>query len=94
MYLVRYPHVNSNHSVETHNSAGGNHTFQLTHNDYMLSGDAPANTEQRNFVQKCLYSPENGLEEVRQFYESTTAKLLRQHSRKIGESYQVDIVRE
>ncbi|KAH7009651.1 heme peroxidase family protein [Ilyonectria destructans] len=72
----------------------GNHTFQLTHHDYMLSGEAPANTEQRNFVQKCLYSPENGLEEVRQFYEAITAKLLRQHSRKIGESYQVDIVRD
>ncbi|RFU32995.1 hypothetical protein B7463_g3353, partial [Scytalidium lignicola] len=71
----------------------GNHTFQLIHHDYMLSGDAPANTEQRDFVRQCLYSPQNGLEEVRQFYETITAKLFRQHSRKIGESYQVDIVR-
>ncbi|EFY88096.1 heme peroxidase family protein [Metarhizium acridum CQMa 102] len=70
----------------------GNHTFQLTHHDYMLSGDAPANTEQRHFVQKCLYSPENGLEEVKQFYESITAKLIRQHSHKIGESHQMDIL--
>ncbi|KAG8417322.1 hypothetical protein J3459_012415 [Metarhizium acridum] len=72
----------------------GNHTFQLTHHDYMLSGDAPANTEQRHFVQKCLYSPENGLEEVKQFYESITAKLIRQHSHKVGESHQMDIVRD
>ncbi|KAH8800451.1 heme peroxidase family protein [Xylogone sp. PMI_703] len=72
----------------------GDHTFQLTHHDYMLSGDAPANSEQRDFVKQCLYSPEDSLEEVRQFYESITAKLFRQHSRKIGESYQVDIVRD
>ncbi|KAJ3453403.1 hypothetical protein MRS44_017650 [Fusarium solani] len=72
----------------------GNHTFQLTHHDYMLSGDALANAEQRQFVKQCLYSPEKGLEEVRQFYESITATLLRQHGRKIGESYQVDIVRD
>jgi hypothetical protein len=31
---------------------------------------------------------------VRHFYESITAELFRQHSRKVGESYQVDIVRE
>ncbi|KAF4332293.1 Psi-producing oxygenase A [Fusarium beomiforme] len=72
----------------------GNHTFQLTHHDYMLSGDTPANTEQRGFVKQCLYSPESGLEEVRRFYESITAELFRQHSRKVGESYQVDIVRD
>ncbi|EXK24073.1 hypothetical protein FOMG_19185 [Fusarium oxysporum f. sp. melonis 26406] len=72
----------------------GNHTFQLTHHDYMLSGDTPTNTEQRGFVKQCLYSPESGLEEVRHFYESITAELFRQHSRKVGESYQVDIVRD
>ncbi|SCO78474.1 related to Psi-producing oxygenase A [Fusarium oxysporum] len=72
----------------------GNHTFQLTHHDYMLSRDTPANTEQRGFVKQCLYSPEGGLEEVRHFYESITAELFRQHSRKVGESYQVDIVRD
>ncbi|KAK2923217.1 hem peroxidase, animal-type [Fusarium oxysporum f. sp. vasinfectum] len=72
----------------------GNHTFQLTHHDYMLSGDTPANTEQRGFVKQCLYSPESGLEEVRHFYESITAELFRQHSRKVGEFYQVDIVKD
>ncbi|CAH0021704.1 unnamed protein product [Clonostachys rhizophaga] len=72
----------------------GNHTFQLTHHGYMLSGDTPADTEQRNFVKGCLYSPEKGLEEVRQFYESITAKLIRRNSRNIGESYQVDIVKD
>ncbi|KAH7112773.1 heme peroxidase family protein [Dactylonectria estremocensis] len=69
----------------------GPHTFQLTHHDYMLSGDSPANARQRVVVQDCLYSPENGLEEVRRFYEETTTKLIRQNSRKIGDSYQVDV---
>jgi hypothetical protein len=60
----------------------------------MLSGDSPANARQRVVVQDCLYSPKNGLEEVRRFYEETTAKLIRQNSRKIGDSYQVDVVKE
>ncbi|KAK2469200.1 hypothetical protein H9L39_19181 [Fusarium oxysporum f. sp. albedinis] len=72
----------------------GPHTFQLTHHDYMLSGDSPANARQRVVVQDCLYSPENGLEEVRRFYEETTTKLIRQNSRKIGNSYQVDVVKD
>ncbi|KAL4724429.1 hypothetical protein ACLX1H_009043 [Fusarium chlamydosporum] len=61
----------------------GQHTFQLTHHDYMLSGDSPANAQQRTEVQKCLYSPENGLEQVKQFYEQVTANLIRQNSRRI-----------
>ncbi|KAL4894294.1 heme peroxidase [Aspergillus ambiguus] len=72
----------------------GPHTFQLTHHDYMLSGDSTADTNQRVFVGKCLYSPEDGLDEVRQFYEDATSKLLQQYSRKLGPYYQVDIVRD
>jgi hypothetical protein len=95
MCHVRYPGTSiSEFSSVAHNSAGGDHTFQLTKHDYMLSGDTPSNSEQRDFVQQCLYSPESALKEVREFYESTTAKLFRQHSRKVGESYQVDIVRQ
>ncbi|KAK4235700.1 Psi-producing oxygenase A [Achaetomium macrosporum] len=72
----------------------GPHTFQLTQHDYMLSGDTPANTCQRVLVKECLYSPKDGLDQVRRFYETTTAKLIRQQSRKIGDSYQIDIVRD
>ncbi|KAL5603616.1 hypothetical protein FOVSG1_006366 [Fusarium oxysporum f. sp. vasinfectum] len=72
----------------------GQHTFQLTHHDYMLSGDSPANAQQRTEVQKCLYSPENGLEQVKQFYEQVTANLIRQNSRRIGGSYQIDVVKD
>lgn len=60
----------------------------------MLSGDSPANAQQRTEVQKCLYSPENGLEQVKQFYEQVTANLIRQNSRRIGGSYQIDVVKE
>jgi hypothetical protein len=60
----------------------------------MLSGDSSANAEQRAFVKDCLYKPTNGLDEVRQFYEDVTLELLHQWSRKLGSSYQVDIVRE
>lgn len=60
----------------------------------MLSGDKPANTEQRNFVKGCLYKPENALDEVRSFYEKTTTDLIRKYSRKLGNSYQLDVVKE
>ncbi|PKK42132.1 hypothetical protein CI102_14625 [Trichoderma harzianum] len=72
----------------------GPHTFQLIHHDYMLSSDTPANAQQRTKVQKCLYSPENGLEQVKQFYEQVTANLIRQNSRRIGGSYQIDVVKD
>ncbi|KAJ5670081.1 uncharacterized protein N7477_005444 [Penicillium maclennaniae] len=72
----------------------GLHTFEVTHHDYMLSGDSAANTEQRRFVNECLYEPKSMLEEVRQLYESITTDLLRGHSRKLENSYQVDIVRD
>jgi len=76
------------------NLKGGKHTSELTHHDYMLSGDTVANTQQRLFVRECLYKPEHGLDEVRQFYESITTTLIRKHSHKLGGSYQMDIVAE
>ncbi|SPO05473.1 related to Psi-producing oxygenase A [Cephalotrichum gorgonifer] len=70
----------------------GKHTSEVTHHDYMLSGDAPANAQQRVSVKRCLYEPQNALNEVRQFYESATECVLRERSRKLGDTYQVDIV--
>ncbi|KAE8166073.1 heme peroxidase [Aspergillus tamarii] len=72
----------------------GPHTYQLTQHDYMLSGDSSENAQQRVLVKDCLYRPTDCLEEVRKFYESVTMDLLRQHSRKLGSTYQVDIVRD
>lgn len=60
----------------------------------MLSGDSPADAKQRDLVKECLYKPEKGLDEVRQFYESVTTDLIRQRSLKLGRSYHLDIVRE
>lgn len=60
----------------------------------MLSGDSQANGRQRETVKKCLYAPKDGLTQVREFYETTTAKYIRQYSHKIGKSYSIDIVKE
>jgi hypothetical protein len=60
----------------------------------MLSGDSIADSQQREFVKRCLFKPQNALEEVRKFYEALTSSLIRRCSRKIGESYQVDAVSE
>ncbi|KAL2872843.1 peroxidase/cytochrome P450 family protein [Aspergillus lucknowensis] len=72
----------------------GEHTFQLTQHDYMLSGDSTANANQRTFVSERLYRPPDGLEQVQRFYESITSDLIRRNSRKVGNSYQLDIVRD
>ena len=79
---------------KAYSPTGGKHTYEMTHHDYMLSGDASANAQQRVFVRECLYKPERGLEEVRQYYESTTTNFIHQYARKLGGSYQVDIVAE
>ncbi|CRK31341.1 hypothetical protein BN1723_015743 [Verticillium longisporum] len=82
------------HNQEQFRVPWGSHTFQLIKHDYMLSGDSPANARQRETVKKCLYAPKDGLDQVRQFYEATTARFIRQYSHKMGKSYQVDIVRD
>jgi linoleate 10R-lipoxygenase len=60
----------------------------------MLSGDKPSNTAQREFIKEKMYRPDDTLTEVREFYEKTTAKLIKQNARKLGSSYQIDIVQE
>lgn len=72
----------------------GEHTYQLTGHDYMLSGDKPSNTEQRNEVQEAMYRPEDTLEQVRTFYETVTEDLIRKNKKKLGNSYQIDIVKD
>lgn len=74
--------------------SGGPHTFQLTGHDYMLSGDTKANACQRETVKKCLYSPKDGMAQVRKFYENATTAYIQKSSYKFGTSFEVDIVRE
>ncbi|KUI64277.1 Psi-producing oxygenase A [Cytospora mali] len=72
----------------------GDHTYQLTGHDYMLSGDKPANDKQRNEVREALYRPSHTLEDVRNFYEIVTADLIRKNKRRLGQVYQIDIVKD
>ncbi|KAB2572892.1 Psi-producing oxygenase A [Lasiodiplodia theobromae] len=72
----------------------GEHTYQLTGHDYMLSGDKPSNTEQRKEVQEAMYRPADTLVEVRKFYETVTQDLIRKNKRKMGNVYQIDIVKD
>ncbi|KAK9319208.1 fatty acid oxygenase, partial [Lipomyces orientalis] len=65
----------------------GKRTYDMIEHDYMLSGDAPANTEQRKFVTNALYSPENAMEEVAVFCERITSNLLHDRSRKLRHSF-------
>ncbi|KAL3479234.1 heme peroxidase [Aspergillus californicus] len=72
----------------------GAHTFQLTRHDYMLSGDSAANAAQGDFVLGALYKPADALQQVQRLYESVTTDLIHRNSRKLGASYQIDIVRD
>jgi hypothetical protein len=73
----------------------GPHTFYLTHHDYMLSGDAPANTAQRKEIQNDMYCPVNGLAQVQRFYEDLTTQLVVARSERLrGEWYQLDACRD
>lgn len=72
----------------------GDHTYQLTGHDYMLSGDKPANAQQRKEVQEALYRPEDTLGDVRRFYETVTTDLIRKNRRLLGQVYQIDIVKD
>ncbi|KAK9321368.1 cytochrome P450 [Lipomyces orientalis] len=79
-------------SLFTDDVIGGKRTYEMIEHDYMLSGDAPANTEQRKFVTNALYSPEKGMREVAVFCERITSNLLHDRSRKLRHSFWVDAV--
>ncbi|CZT05989.1 related to Psi-producing oxygenase A [Rhynchosporium agropyri] len=64
--------------------------------DFALSGDNPANESSRNLIKRGLY-PKDWRYEVKEFYDETTAKLLKKYGFKVpGKEnvYQVDIVRD
>lgn len=77
------------------NATGGEHIYQLTGHDTMLSGDGPANTKQRKEVNAAMYKPQDTLEVVRNFYETVTTDLIEKNKRKLdNKTYQIDIVKE
>lgn len=60
----------------------------------MLSGDGKFFEERRNQMKQCLYQDGWHLK-IKEFYESTTLKLLKQWSSNVGgTTNQVDIVRD
>ncbi|KAL4933358.1 heme peroxidase [Aspergillus undulatus] len=73
---------------------GGDHILKLTKRDYMLGGDALANAEQRTYMAERMYRPTDAIEQIKQFYENITADLIWRTSKKLGDSYQVDLVRD
>ncbi|KAF2447352.1 heme peroxidase [Karstenula rhodostoma CBS 690.94] len=61
--------------------------------DFMLAGDGPKNAISRSLMSKALYVP--GWEaEIRSYYATKTAALLKTRSAKIADFHQVDIIRD
>lgn len=60
----------------------------------MLSGDSPANALQKESVKDAVYGPQHGLEEIREYYENITTRLILKNSHKLGDFYQLDVVKE
>lgn len=61
--------------------------------DFMLSGDTPFHTKQKQLMGASLYR-DQWHQQIKDFYEYITLKLLHQHSCKIAGRNQVDITRE
>lgn len=73
----------------------GAHTTYLTGHDYMLSGDKPANAEQKAEIHQALYCPVNWKKEIRRFYEALTTQLIEIKSDKLRDQwYQLDACRD
>ncbi|KAF2405392.1 fatty acid oxygenase [Trichodelitschia bisporula] len=60
---------------------------------FMLSGDTPAHSKQREIMSKSLYR-DNWHRDVKKFYEYITLKLLHEKSYKIGGKHFVDVTRD
>jgi len=72
----------------------GPHIYEISGHDYMLSGDQPSNYQEKVEFEKCLYGPENGVEEIGKFCEVTAWKMLKEKSYSAGKGFRVDAVRE
>lgn len=60
----------------------------------MLGWDNDASIKQHKAVANALYSPNKGLEQMRQYYETITNDLIHRNSHKLRDSYQLDAVRD
>ena len=73
----------------------GDHISILLHGKpFMLSGDGPRFTDQHKNIGGAIYSPKNHKKEIFDYFESTTAKLLKKRGYELGDKWRVDAVRE
>lgn len=61
--------------------------------DFMLAGDTSLHADQRKLMGACLYR-DQWQQQIKDFYEHITLKLLKEKSCKIAGMNQVDITRE
>ncbi|KAI9799736.1 MAG: hypothetical protein M1833_003855 [Piccolia ochrophora] len=61
--------------------------------DFMLAGDSTFNTQQRKLMAKALYK-DKWHQQIKEFYEQITVKLLKEKSYKVAGVNQVDITRD
>lgn len=73
---------------------GGPKVFDLTHHDWMLSGDRPWNAEQKAICKHAIYSPQTANEQFRATFEDITSKLIKEHTHKLRGGYYLDAVRD
>lgn len=59
----------------------------------MLSGGTIPSSKQREEIKEDLHQQDT-LNDVRKFYESTTVTLIRNTKRRLGNTYQIDVVKE
>ncbi len=61
--------------------------------DFMLAGDTSFHAQQRQLMHKALYK-DKWHQQIKEFYEDVTVRLLKQKSCKIAGTQQVDLTRE
>jgi hypothetical protein len=72
----------------------GPRVYELTHHDWMLSGDRPWNAKQKSVCMHALYDPPKGLEQIKAFYEKVTTGLIESMSQQFSDRRQIDVVRD
>ncbi|KAI9776651.1 MAG: hypothetical protein M1839_009457 [Geoglossum umbratile] len=73
----------------------GDHIRELTGGrQFMLSGDGPWFTQQHATIGSAIYSPKNHKKEIFDYFQSTTAKLLKKKGYQLGDRWRVDAVRD
>ncbi|PVH91026.1 heme peroxidase, partial [Periconia macrospinosa] len=68
--------------------------IKLLDHDWMVSGDKPWSPKQKQICLHALYDPDQGLNQIRDFYDTVTNNLIKTESIKMGDCYQIDLVRD